>query len=280
MGSIYALIAVGYSLIYSLLNFTNFAHSLAVTFGAFIAYFVLTLLVGNLFIGILTAILLAGLLSVIIERVSYKPLLKKNVKRIYLLIAGLGTMTIGENLLIIGFTSRFRSYPVNFTTEMVNIFGAAVGQVDIIIFVISVIALICVELLIRKTKFGLATRAASYDLNTAAIMGVDTQNLILFVFMIAGVLAGLAGALTGAKYTAYPTLGSTMTNKAFVSAVLGGLGSVPGAMIGALILGVGETMISGYVSSSLRDLFAYAVLIIILVIKPNGLMGKSSEDKA
>lgn len=280
IGSIYALMAVGYSLVYSLLNFTNFAHSLAVTFGAFATYFFMTGIFENLYLGILVAVLLAGILSMVIEQVSYRPLLKRNAKRIYLLIAGLGTMTVGENLMIIGFTSRFRSYPLNFTNDMIQIMGASVGLVDVIIFVISVIALISVELLIRKTKFGLAVRGASYDLNSAAIMGIPVQKLVLLVFLIAGLLAGLAGALLGAKYTAYPALGSSLTNKAFVSAVFGGLGSIPGAVIGALTLGIGETMIAGYLSSSLRDLFAYILLILVLIMKPNGLMGKSSEDKA
>lgn len=136
------------------------------------------------------------------------------------------------------------------------------------------------EILIQKTRFGLAIRGASYDLNTTAIMGVNIQRLILTVFLVAGSLAGLAGALLGAKYTAYPTLGASMTNKAFVSAVVGGLGSIPGAVVGAMILGIGETMIAGYISSSLRDLFAYMMLVIILIVRPVGIMGRSSEDKA
>lgn len=111
-------------------------------------------------------------------------------------------------------------------------------------------------------------------------MGVNIQRLILTVFLVAGSLAGLAGALLGAKYTAYPTLGASMTNKAFVSAVVGGLGSIPGAVVGAMILGIGETMIAGYISSSLRDLFAYMMLVIILIVRPVGIMGRSSEDKA
>lgn len=195
-------------------------------------------------------------------------------------IAGLGTVTIGENLMIIGFTGRFRAYPVNFSSDMISIFGASVGEVDLIIFLLSVVALVAVEILIQKTRFGLAIRGASYDLNTTAIMGVNIQRLILTVFLVAGSLAGLAGALLGAKYTAYPTLGASMTNKAFVSAVVGGLGSIPGAVVGAMILGIGETMIAGYISSSLRDLFAYMMLVIILIVRPVGIMGRSSEDKA
>lgn len=198
VGSIYALMAVGYSLIYSLLNFTNFAHSLTVTLGAFVAFFVTSTALQNLTVGILAAVAVAG----------------------------------------------------------------------------------AAAMLIQKTRFGLAIRGASYDLNTTAIMGVNIQRLILTVFLVAGSLAGLAGALLGAKYTAYPMLGASMTNKAFVSAVVGGLGSIPGAVVGAMILGIGETMIAGYISSSLRDLFAYMMLVIILIVRPVGIMGRSSEDKA
>lgn len=282
VGSIYALMAVGYSLTYSLLNFTNFAHSLTVTLGAFVAFFVTSTALQNLTVGILAAVAVAvaGAAAMLIQKTAYSPLLKKNVRRIYLTIAGLGTVTIGENLMIIGFTGRFRAYPVNFSSDMISIFGASVGEVDLIIFLLSVVALVAVEILIQKTKFGLAIRGASYDLNTTAIMGVNIQRLILTVFLVAGSLAGLAGALLGAKYTAYPTLGASMTNKAFVSAVVGGLGSIPGAVVGAMILGIGETMIAGYISSSLRDLFAYMMLVIILIVRPVGIMGRSSEDKA
>ena len=111
-------------------------------------------------------------------------------------------------------------------------------------------------------------------------MGVNVQKLILLVFLIAGSLAGLAGALLGAKYTAFPTLGTAMTNKAFISSVFGGLGSIPGAVLGAIILGIGETLISSYISSSMRDIFAYALLVIVLFVRPSGLMGKATEDKA
>lgn len=165
VGSIYALMAVGYSLIYSLLNFTNFAHSLTVTLGAFVAFFVTSTALQNLTVGILAAVAVAGAAAMLIQKTAYSPLLKKNVRRIYLTIAGLGTVTIGENLMIIGFTGRFRAYPVNFSSDMISIFGASVGEVDLIIFLLSVVALVAVEILIQKTRFGLAIRGASYDLN-------------------------------------------------------------------------------------------------------------------
>lgn len=280
VGGIYALMAVGYSLIYSLLNFTNFAHSITVTIGAFATFYFLTGVFENLYVGIIAAIVAAGVLAMLIEILGYSVLLKKNAQRIYLLITGLGLSTMCDNLVIIAFTSRFRVYPVNFSTEAVNIFGATVGQVDLIIFAVSAVALILVQLFIQKSRAGLAIRGASYSLDTTSLMGVNTQRLILIVFMIAGALAGLAGALLGAKYTAYPTLGTNMANKAFISSVVGGLGSIPGAVVGAMILGIGEVFISSYVSSAMRDIFSYTLLVIILFVRPSGLMGVDTGDKA
>ena len=280
VGSVYALMAVGYALIYSLLNFTNFAHSITVTIGAFATFFFLTYAMENLFWGIAAGIMAAALLAAFIEFIAYRPLLKRNSRRVYLMIIGLGISVMGDNLVIIAFTGRFRIFPVNFPAESIKIFGANVGLVDILIFVVSMLALLVVELIIKKTRLGLAIRSASYSLEATSLMGVDTFKLILSIFLIAGSLAGVAGTLLGAKYTAYPSLGTFYTHKAFLCAVFGGLGSLPGAVVGALILGVSEAMISAYVSTSLRDLFAYFLLIVILLIRPSGLMGKSSEDKA
>ena len=274
VGSVYALMAVGYALIYSLLNFTNFAHSITVTIGAFATFFFLTYAMENLFWGIAAGIMAAALLAAFIEFIAYRPLLKRNSRRVYLMIIGLGISVMGDNLVIIAFTGRFRIFPVNFPAESIKIFGANVGLVDILIFVVSMLALLVVELIIKKTRLGLAIRSASYSLEATSLMGVDTFKLILSIFLIAGSLAGVAGTLLGAKYTAYPSLGTFYTNKAFICAVFGGLGSLPGAVVGALILGVSEAMISAYVSTSLRDLFAYFLLIVILLIRPSGLMGK------
>jgi branched-chain amino acid transport system permease protein len=280
VGSVYALMAVGYALIYSLLNFTNFAHSITVTIGAFAMFFFLTLAMQNLLAGIVAGIVAAAALAVFIQYAAYRPLLKRNARRIYLMIIGLGISVIGDNLVIISFSGRFRIYPVNFPATSIKIFGANIGLIDLIIFVVSALALLAVEMFIRRTRLGLAIRGASFSLETTSLMGVNTYRLILTIFLIAGSLAGVAGALLGAKYTAYASLGTFFTNKAFICAVFGGLGSLPGAIAGALVLGVSEAMIAEYISTSLRDLFAYILLIGILLIRPSGLMGKSSEDKA
>ena len=280
VGSVYALMAVGYALIYSLLNFTNFAHSITVTIGAFTTFFFLTYAMENLFLGIVAGIAVAAILAAFIEFIAYRPLLKRNARRVYLMIIGLGISVMGDNLIIIAFSGRFRIFPVNFPAESIQILGANIGVVDLLIFFVSMAALLIVEWNIKKTKLGLAIRSASYSLEATSLMGVDTFKLILSIFLIAGSLAGVAGTLLGAKYTTYPSLGTFYTNKAFICAVFGGLGSLPGAVVGALILGVSEAMISAYVSTTLRDLFAYFLLIVILLIRPSGLLGKSSEDKA
>lgn len=280
VGSVYALMAVGYALIYSLLNFTNFAHSITVTIGAFTTFFFLTYAMENLFLGIVAGIAVAAILAAFIEFIAYRPLLKRNARRVYLMIIGLGISVMGDNLIIIAFSGRFRIFPVNFPAESIQILGANIGVVDLLIFFVSMAALLIVEWIIKKTKLGLAIRSASYSLEATSLMGVDTFKLILSIFLIAGSLAGVAGTLLEAKYTTYPSLGTFYTNKAFICAVFGGLGSLPGAVVGALILGVSEAMISAYVSTTLRDLFAYFLLIVILLIRPSGLLGKSSEDKA
>lgn len=279
MGSIYALMAVGYSLIYSLLNFTNFAHSAAVLIGAYTGYYFLLLATDNIMLAAVCSIAAGAVLSSIVERTTYQPLLNKGAKRIYLLIAGLGISIIGENLVVVLIDGRFHAYPTAFSAQPVSFLGASIGIEDLYILVFSIIALVAVELFIQKTRAGLAIRGAAFDLNTTSLMGVNVKGLILMVFAIAGILAGLAGTFLGIKYTAYPTIGS-LTTKAFISAVFGGLGSLPGAVLGAMILGISETMISAYVSSALRDMFSFVLLVGILLIRPAGLMGKTTEDKA
>jgi branched-chain amino acid transport system permease protein len=280
IGGIYALMSVGYALIYSLLMFTNFAHSLSVTVGAYLTFVFLTKISGNLYLGIIFGILMGALASLIIEITAYRSLLMRNSKRSFLTIIGMGVSTIGLNLIIIIFSSRFKVFPTNFKGELIQVFGASLSTIDVVIIVTSAIALIAVQLFINKTRLGLAIRASSHDLDTAALMGVDVNKLLTTVFVIAGALAGLAGALLGAKYQAYPNLGASMTNKAFISSVVGGLGSLPGAVLGSFVLSTGEVMISGYVSSTLRDVFAYVLLVVILLVRPVGLMGKRFDDKA
>lgn len=279
IGSIYALMAVGYSLIYSLMNFTNFAHGVAVMMAAYVGFYALTLIFPNAVFGFLIAVVSGAFFSFLIEFTTYRPLLLKNVKRVYLIIAGLGVTIVAENLIIVAIGGRFKPYPSTlFSAKPIKMFGVVIGIVDLEIVIISVITLIAVELYIKYSRDGLAIRSASFSLDITSLMGVNVDKLIMTVFIIAGLLAGVAGYFMGIKYTAYPTL-DQLSIKAFISAVLGGMGSLTGSVVGAFILGVSEVMVTGYISSSLRDVFTFSLLVIILLVRPTGIMGKSSEDK-
>ena len=199
MGGIYALMAVGYSLIYSLLNFTNFAHSASVLMGAYTGYYFISLVTDNIWLAALGAVILGALLAGFIERATYQPLLDKGSKRIYLLIAGLGISIISENLIVVLIDGRFHAYETDFSSVPISIGSASIGLVDIVIMIASAIALLIVQYLITKTKVGLAIRGAAYDLTTASIMGINVRKLILIVFIIAGSLAGLSGVLLGRR---------------------------------------------------------------------------------
>jgi branched-chain amino acid transport system permease protein len=262
------------------MNFTNFAHGVVVTLGAYFGFYSLTLLSPSIALAFIIALVLGGIVSSIIELTTYRPLLQKNSKRSYLVIAGLGIQIIVENLIIILLGGRFKTYPSGlFNTESIYFFGSHIGVIDLYILLISILLLISVELYINCTRNGLAIRSAAYSTDVTSIMGVDVDKLMIKVFLIAGMLAGIAGYFLGIKYTAYPQL-SALTNKAFISAVLGGLGSLTGSVVGAIILGLLETFVSGYISSSLRDIFSFGLLVLVLLFRPTGIMGKSLDDKA
>ena len=280
IGGIYALMSVGYALIYSLLRFTNFAHSVAVTFGSYAIYVALTHITSNFYLGLLFGVLVGAAVALLIEITAYKPLLIKNSARSSLTIIGLGISTIGSNMIILIFSSRFKVIPTDFGGKSIQLFGAYLSLIDIVIIAVCFVMLAGVLFLVHKTRIGLAIRAASHDLDSVALMGVDVQKFLTLIFVIAGAMAGIAGVMLATKYQAYPSLASTMTNKAFISSVVGGLGSLGGAVIGSFVLSTGEVMIAGYLSSELRDIFSYGLLIFVLLVRPYGLMGKRFDDKA
>ena len=280
LGSVYALMSVGYSLVYSIMNFSNFAHGGVIMIGAYIGYFCLTLLNVPFFIAFILSAVGSGILAVSMEKIVYRPLRKRNAPFLYFIISAMGASIFLENLVIaspIGPT--FRSYPAVFSTSPIMLGGIALGRIDLLMFIISALSLAGLMYIIEKTKIGLSIRATSYSIKASTLMGVNVDKVIFIIFMLGGLLAGLAGMLFGMKYIVYPQIGN-ITTKSFIAAVFGGLGSLPGAIIGSILLGLIETMTSGYLSSQYRDLIAFALLIGVLIFKPTGLMGKTTEDKA
>lgn len=279
LGSVYALIAVGYSLVYSILLFSNFAHGGFLVIGGYLCYFALRGGGMNIWVASVAALIGAGLSAVVVERLAYKPIRERTPITLYMLIASMGMSIVIENIFVVTVGGRFRALPPVIPMQPVNVFGlATTSAFDILSLVTAVVFLVGLQLFLTKTKWGLAIRAASYNLKTAGLMGVNVNRLIGIVFFVAGLLAGVGGIFLSVRYTLYPQLGM-ITTKAFVAAVIGGLGSLPGAVVGSLILGLAEMLTAGFISSQFRDLVVFGLLIVTLIVRPTGLFGKSVGEK-
>ena len=279
IGSVYALIAVGYSLVYSILKFSNFAHGGVLMLGSYFGFFALTLLNLPFWLALPLAIVGAGLLGVVNERLAYRPIRIRNSPLLYLMISSLGASIFLENFTIVTIGPNFRTYPDVFPIQPFMIGELSIGRLDVIIMVIAAISMALLTWIIYGTRIGNAVRATSYDMRVASLMGINPDAIVALVFFLAGASAGLGGVLFGIKYTVWPQMG-ILTLKAFIAAVVGGLGSLPGAVLGAMVLGVTETFAAAFVSSAFRDLFSYALMIIIIVVRPGGLLGTVTGEKA
>lgn len=279
IGSVYALMAVGYSLVYSIMNFSNFAHGGVIMFGAYFGYFFMTLFKYSFPVAFILSALCAGILAIIIEKIAYKPLRDRKAPFLYFIISAMGVSILLENLVIATIGPTFRTYPEVFTTAPIKLGLLSIGKIDLTMFIISGICLAILIYLIEFTKIGKAIQATAFNMKASALVGINTNVIITLIFAIGGILGGVAGVLFGMKYTVYPQIG-VITLKSFIAAVFGGLGSIQGAVVGSVLLGIIETITSAYFSSQYRDLIAFALLIIVLVFRPTGLMGKVTEDKA
>ncbi len=279
LGSVYALIAVGYSLVYSILLFSNFAHGGFLVIGGYACYYALKAMGTNIWVAAVLSLLAGGVSAILTERLAYKPIRERTNVTLYLLIASMGMSIVIENLFVVTVGGRFRALPPVIPTDPVSLFGlATTSAFDLLSLVTSVVCLVGLQLFLVKTKWGLAIRAASYNLRTAGLMGVNVNLLISIVFFVAGLLAAVGGIFLSVRYTLYPQLGM-ITIKAFVAAVIGGLGSLPGAVVGSIILGLAEMLTAGFISSQFRDLVVFAMLIITLLVRPTGFFGKSVDEK-
>ena len=278
IGSVYALLAVGYALVFSVFNFSNFGFGPVMMLGAFGALFAIERTHMALFPGILVALAVAAVISLLMEVTIYRPMRQKKALKVYLMIAALGINTCVPNFCIQLWGGAVRPFPSDWAKAVIRIGNIAIPRADMLAAVLSVIMLILLWCFLYKTKTGLGIRASAFDSNTAGLMGINVNRVAAVVFLLSGATAGLAGCFYGMKYSVYPNMGVVAT-KGFVSATVGGLCSLPGAVISGLRLGFLETIISAYGSTTYRDLVAYGLLVIVLIFKPNGLLGKSAHDK-
>lgn len=279
VGSIYALIALGYTMVYGTIKLINFAHGDVYMMGAFIGYFAVMVLKMNVFLALLLAMVVCAVLGVVIERVAYKPL--RNSTRVAALITAIGVSYLLENAMSYFFGAESRPFPSDFGTETFTLFGdVSVNGKQILIFGVTVVLMALLQFIVRYTKMGKAMRAVAVDEQAAQLMGIDVDGVISFTFALGSALAGIAGVLVGVYYnTISTTMGITVGLKAFVAAVLGGIGSIPGAMVGGYLIGLLETMVSFFGYSPYRDGVVYFLLFIILIVLPAGLFGKNVREK-
>ena len=279
VGSIYALIALGYTMVYGTIKLINFAHGDVYMMGAFIGYFAVMVLKLNVFLALLLAMVACAILGVVIERVAYKPLRKST--RVAALITAIGVSYLLENAMSYFFGAESRPFPSDFGTDTFTLFGdVSVNGKQILIFGITVLLMALLQFIVRYTKMGKAMRAVAVDEQAAQLMGIDVDGVISFTFALGSALAGIAGVLVGVYYnTISTTMGITVGLKAFVAAVLGGIGSIPGAMVGGYLIGLLETMVSFFGYSPYRDGVVYFLLFIILIVLPAGLFGKNVREK-
>lgn len=277
-GSIYALIALGYTMVYGIAKMINFAHGDIIMVGAYALY----VFIINLQLPVIPAVLLTcvtcALLGVVTEKVAYKPLRKAPPLAVLITAIGVSYFLQSASLLIFGATPiPFKSI---INVPALKLGGITISGLTIVTLVVTIVCMICLTLFINKTKAGSAMRAVSEDKGAAELMGINVNRTISMTFAIGSFLAAVAGILYICQYQSLrPTLGALPGIKAFVAAVLGGIGSVPGAMIGGILLGIIESIAKAYISTELADAIVFGVLVLVLLLKPSGLLGKNSTEK-
>jgi branched-chain amino acid transport system permease protein len=292
LGGVYALIALGYTLVYGVLQILNFAHGDVYMVGAFIGYFVMIAFGGPvassipvplmIFLMFAVSMLGTGVLGVVIEKFAYRPL--RNSSRIAPLISALGVSILLQNAALLIFGSTVRTYDT--PSYIPSTAGFAVGDVTVdairlMVLILSLILMFALGRWVNKTQVGRAMRAIAVDKDAAVMMGIDIDKVIRWTFFVSAALAGAAGIMNGLLLRGVSNgMGFIPGLKGFTAAVLGGIGSIPGAMLGGLVLGVLEAMTQGYLSTNFSDTYTFILLIAIMLIRPNGLLGKKMIRKA
>ena len=278
LGSIYALIALGYTMVYGIMRLINFAHGDIYMLGAYVGFFVTTQLKLGFFPALILAMIAIAAIGVVVEKLAYKPL--RHSSKISILITAIGVSLFIEYTTMYFLSPQPRTFPPVLPNQVFHLGSVMISFQQIVILASTVVLMLMLWYIVQYTKMGKAMRAVSYDTDAALLMGINVDHVISFTFAVGSGLAGAAGVLVGIYYnTIDPLMGIMPGLKAFIAAVLGGIGIIPGAMMGGIILGVVEALVSGFLSSTFRDSAAFGILIIILLIKPTGLLGKNETEK-
>lgn len=275
VGAMYALIALGYTMVYGIVQLINFAHGEFMMMGAYCGALIVSRMTGTpLVVALVVAMLASGLIAVLTELIAYRPL--RGQPRIFVLTAAIAVSVFLQNLGRLMFGASAQSFNASFPEGSFTLgdTGAWIDYSQVIILCVSFLMMGLLWLIVNKTRIGTAMRAMSQDMGAARLMGINVNRVVSFTFFIGASLAGVVGVLYGMTYSIDPLMGVQPGLAAFVAAVLGGIGSIPGAMIGGLLIGIIENMVAGYISSTYQGAFTFIVLILVLAVKPTGLMGR------
>ncbi len=278
MGCIYALIALGYSMVYGILQIINFAHGDIFMLGTFIGLTLVKVFNLPILPAMAISMLITAAIGMTIERFAYRPLRMSD--RLAPLLSALGVSIVLSNTAQIIWGTETHGFPQLLPTVMLDIGGVMISSLQLIIIALSIVLMLALYYVVQHSKWGIAMRAVSYNMQYARLMGIDVDRVIAITFAVGSSLAAAAGILVGVYYDAvFPTMGYSAGLKAFTAAVLGGIGNVPGAMLGGIILGLAENIGAAYLASGFRDAIAFGILVLILLIRPTGLLGKVYQHK-
>ena len=278
IGGIYAMMALGYSMVYGVLQIVNWAHADVLMFGTFIGMILSTVVGMPVIAMVLCAAFFTAALGMAVERLAYRPIKSEN-RKMAVLVSALGVSTFLQNLAQLIFGSTTQPFP---TIQKVSYKAGdvTISNMQIIILIVTAFMMLVLYIVVYKTKLGVAMRACSMNIDNARLMGINTNKIISLTFGIGAFMAGIAGVCVGTYYSAvYPPMGYLLGMKAFAAAILGGIGSIPGPMIGGFVIGIIESLGAGYLSSGYRDAYSFIVMILILVLRPSGIMGKKRINK-
>lgn len=278
-GSIYALVALGFTIIYRTVKFFHFAHGVVYAAGAFLAYTLIISLGVNPIISFFLATILAGVIGVLIDRLVYKPLRKRKAPNLVFLIASFGIFIFIQNLLQLIYGAQILTIRTGSVKEGHHFLGAVITDTQILILVTSLVLCLGLWLFVKKTKLGKAMRAVADDRIAASVVGINPERIILAAFAIGSALAGAAGILISLETNITPTMGMNAILKGIIASIIGGIGSIPGAMFGGLFLGVAENLGIWKISAGWKDCIAFVILIVFLLLRPGGIMGVKSEGE-
>ena len=278
-GTVYSLIAIGFALVFNILKFSNFSYGATMTASAFVAYFLVASKGWGLFPTLLCSAAAGALISIFGEFVGFRRILKNHSPSTYFFVSSITLGSFYEGIVTLKTGTNFYVYPNFFDIPTIELFGTVVSKENIIMLIISAAALVALAFIIQKTRIGRAIRAVSFDRDTAQLMGINATLIIQIVFVISGVFGGLAGCFLGIKYTLTATLGALVV-KGFIASVIGGLGSLVGAVIGAMLLGIMEAVFLATMGSGWATIASFAVMLIFIIVRPQGIAGSNVQEKA